>query len=139
VNVNNALDAPIGKEPAGEKSNDNIAPAQLADNADNIVGSTLHETNQTIVPDGSPQIKTDKDIYSLGEKIRVSFFNAPGKQTDWICIVKAGSPDTEVQDYQDLPNGLSQGVLTFDISTPEKYEVRAYYNYEHKVCGLCSL
>jgi hypothetical protein len=112
-------------------STENIAPAQLAVNGDNVVGSTLRETNQTIVPDGSPQIKTEKDIYNIGEKIRINFFNAPGKQTDWICIAKAGSPDSEVQDYQYLPEGLTQGVLTFDTFMPGKYEARAFYNYRH--------
>ncbi len=82
-----------------------------------------------VFADESPQVKTDKDVYSEGEKIRVNFFSAPGYSRDWICIAAAGSPDTDAGDYQYMPNGESQGVLTFDAPAPGKYEVRAYYNY----------
>jgi TolB-like protein len=83
---------------------------------------------QTAIAD-APQVNTDKDIYSTGETIRINFFNAPGNQRDWICIVAAGSPDTDAGDYKYMPNGLSQGVLTFDSPPQGKYEVRVYYNY----------
>jgi TolB-like protein len=78
---------------------------------------------------GAPIVNTDKDIYNSGEMIKVNFSNAPGSARDWICIVPVGSPDTEGGDYKYMPNGLSQGVLTFDPRSPGKYEVRAYYNY----------
>lgn len=77
----------------------------------------------------APQVKTDKDIYSSGERINVNYFNAPGNTRDWICIVAAGSPDDEAGDYQYMPRGVVQGVLTFDSPPPGKYEARAYYNY----------
>jgi len=75
------------------------------------------------------QISTDKDIYQVGETIRVNFYNAPGLEQDWICVVPAGSPDNEAGNYKYMPPGVVQGVLTFDCSSPGKYEVRAYYNY----------
>ena len=78
---------------------------------------------------GAPIVNTDKDIYPSGEKIKVHFSNAPGDGGDWICIVPVGSPETDAGDYQYMPKGLSQGVLTFDPPSPGKYEVRAYYNY----------
>lgn len=78
---------------------------------------------------GAPIVNTDKDIYHSGERIKVNFTNAPGDGSDWICIVPVGSPDTEAGDYQYMPKGGSQGVLTFDPPSPGKYEVRAYYNY----------
>ena len=78
---------------------------------------------------GAPIVNTDKDIYNPGEMIRVNFSSSPGNAGDWICIVPAGSPDTEAGDYQYMPKGLSQGVLTFGPRSPGKYEVRAYYNY----------
>jgi TolB-like protein len=84
---------------------------------------------QIALADVAPQVNTDKDGYKTGETVRVNFFNAPGSQRDWICIAVAGSPDTEAGDYKYMPNGLSQGVLTFDAPAPGKYEVRAYYNY----------
>jgi hypothetical protein len=79
--------------------------------------------------DASPQVKTDKDTYSAGETIRVNYSNAPGYKSDWICVVPAGSPDTEGGDFKYIPNRESDGVLTFDVPSPGKYEVRAYYNY----------
>ena len=78
---------------------------------------------------GAPIVNTDKDIYGPGEMIKVNFSSSPGNAGDWICIVPAGSPDTEGGDYKYMPRGLSQGVLTFDPRSPGKYEVRAYYNY----------
>lgn len=84
---------------------------------------------QTAAADVAPQVKTDKDVYSTGEKIRVDFSNAPGSDRDWICIVTAGSRDDDAGDYQHMPPGASQGVLTFNAPPPGKYEVRAYYNY----------
>lgn len=78
---------------------------------------------------GESTLNTDKDIYSPGETIKVNFSNSPGNDSDWICVVPAGSPDTEAGDYKYMPKGLSQGVLTFDSPTSGKYEVRAYYNY----------
>lgn len=78
---------------------------------------------------GASIVNTDKDSYNSGEMIRVNFSSSPGNAGDWICIVPAGSPDTEAGDYKYMPRGLSQGVLTFDPRSPGKYEVRAYYNY----------
>jgi TolB-like protein len=84
---------------------------------------------RTAMAGAAPQIKTDKDIYSSGETIKVNFFNAPGNPRDWICIVAAGSPDDDAGDYQYMPRGVAEGVLTFDSRPPGKYEARAYYNY----------
>lgn len=75
------------------------------------------------------QIKTDKDNYNYGETIKVSFFDAPGDKRDWICIVPVGSPDNEAGDYKNMPQGVNQGIITFDSPASGKYEVRAYYNY----------
>jgi hypothetical protein len=79
---------------------------------------------------GAPILNTDKDVYHYGETIKVSFSNSPGNEGDWICIVPAGSPDTEGGDYQYMPKGVGQGTLVFDPPAPGKYEARAYYNYE---------
>jgi hypothetical protein len=74
-------------------------------------------------------VRADKDIYNQGEAIRVHFTNAPGNDSDWMCIVPAGSPDTDAGDYKYMPRGLGQGLLLFDPRSPGEYEVRAYYNY----------
>jgi len=80
------------------------------------------------VAGGKPSIETDKTIYQHGEKIRVHFYNAPNSTRDWICIVPAGSRNTEAGVYQYLP-GKSRGVLIFKSPKPGRYEARAYYNY----------
>lgn len=79
--------------------------------------------------EGASVVWTDKDTYNRGEIIRVNFTNAPGNFNDWICIVPAGSPDTDGGDWKYLPGGFYQGVLIFDPPSPGQYEVRAYYNY----------
>ena len=84
---------------------------------------------ETAISGNAPQVITDKNIYNYGEPIKVSFFNSPGKEDDWICIVPAGSPDTEGGDYKYMPRGWDQGFIMFDPRSPGKYEVRAYYNY----------
>ncbi len=78
---------------------------------------------------GASIVNTDKDIYNYGEKIKVNFSNAPGNDSDWICIVPVGSPDSEGGDYKYIPKGLAGGLLMFDPPSPGKYEARAYYNY----------
>lgn len=75
-------------------------------------------------------LDTDKTTYSPGEKIQVRFSGAPGAARDWICIVRAGAPDTDAGDYQYLPAGAEQGYLSFTAPGPGTYEVRAYYNYQ---------
>jgi hypothetical protein len=78
---------------------------------------------------GTPVVWTDKGIYDQGEMITVMFSNSPGNDSDWICIVPAGSPDTDGGDYKYMPKGLGQGSLIFEPRSPGEYEVRAYYNY----------
>jgi hypothetical protein len=85
---------------------------------------------ETAIGGDAPQVTTDKEIYNYGETIKVSFFNSPGKEDDWICIVPASSPDTEGGDYKYIPKGLGQGSLIFNLPSPGKYEARAYYNYK---------
>jgi len=76
-------------------------------------------------------VRTEKDVYDQGEVIRVHFSNAPGYSSDWICIVRAGSPDSAAGNYKYLPRGVSAGTLSFNPPTPGAYEARAYYNYRH--------
>lgn len=79
---------------------------------------------------GASVVRTDKEIYNQGEVIGVNFTNAPGNDSDWICIVPAGSPDTDAGDYKYMPRGLGQGILIFAAPrSPGRYEARAYYNY----------
>ena len=66
----------------------------------------------------SSEVVTDKDVYNYGDPIKVNYSNAPGADRDWICIVPAGSPDTEGGDFRYIPKGENQGVLTFDAPAP---------------------
>jgi len=77
-------------------------------------------------------ITTDKDAYNYGDQIKVDFINAPGVDGDWICLVPAGSPDTEGGDYKYLPVGEKQGTVAFSTPSPGKYEIRVFYNYASK-------
>ena len=92
---------------------------------------------QAAVAGENPQITTDKDTYNYGEPVNVKFSNAPGDERDWICIVPAGSPDTEAGDYKYTPKGLSQGVLVFGPPAPGKEEGRAYYDYGWQGRAVC--
>lgn len=89
-------------------------------------------TSQASIAVESSIVSTDKNTYNYGEAIKVNFSNSPGIDGDWVCIVPAGSPDTEGGDYKYLPLGVTQGFLTFDPPSPGKYEVRVYYDYNRK-------
>jgi hypothetical protein len=80
-----------------------------------------------------PKVSTDKNAYEPNEKIRVQFSGAPGSNGDWITIVPDKAKDDTVGDNNYIPDGHSQGTLTFKApSSPGEYEVRAYYNYREK-------
>ena len=83
---------------------------------------------QGTVAQGKPFVETDRNTYNYGDTIQVFFYNAPGYSRDWICIVPAGSPDTDAGSYKYLP-AKTRGVVTFKTPQSGKYEVRAYYNY----------
>lgn len=77
-------------------------------------------------------LKTEKNVFKTDEMIKVLFSGAPGSDSDWICIVPAGTPDNEAGDYKSMPPGLTKGFLVFDAPQPGKYEARAYYNYRSR-------
>jgi len=81
----------------------------------------------------APPIDTDKRNDNFGKPIKVRFADAPGFDSDWICIVPAGSPSTDGGDYKYMFKGQTQGVLIFDApAVPGLYEARAFYNYAVK-------
>lgn len=85
---------------------------------------------QTAAAASVPIISADKEIYNFGEMIKINFLNAPGKDSDWICIAPAETPDTEGGDYKYMPKGSSQGAIVFNPpQKPGRYEARAYYDY----------
>ncbi|MHB8772647.1 MAG: hypothetical protein ACYC7J_16760 [Syntrophales bacterium] len=82
--------------------------------------------------EGAAVVRTEKRLYNAGEPITVLFSNSPGIDSDWLCIVPVGAPDTEAGDFQYLPRGATTGVIGFAPQPPGNYEVRAYYHYRQK-------
>ena len=60
---------------------------------------------QPLTVHGASLVTTDKDVYNYGDQIKVNYSDAPGIDGDWICVVPAGSPDTEGGDFKYLPVG----------------------------------
>jgi len=77
----------------------------------------------------APWIQTDKDVYAVGEEIRVFFSHAPGKSSDWIGIAPIGSSNRYVGDFNYMADGIVEGVMIFQSPQPGNYAVRAYYNH----------
>lgn len=73
-------------------------------------------------------MRTEKAVYALGEAIGVHLMDAPAYDSDRICIVPAGAPDTDAGSFTYMARGLSQGILTFDLRPPGTYEARVYCN-----------
>lgn len=82
--------------------------------------------------EGAAVVRTEKRLYNAGEPVNVHFSNSPGIDSDWICIVPVGAPDTEAGDYQYMPRGVATGVIGFAPRPPGNYEVRAYYHYRQR-------
>jgi peptidoglycan hydrolase-like protein with peptidoglycan-binding domain len=75
-------------------------------------------------------ITTNKYVYYAGEPIRIRYSGAPGYNSDWICVVRAGHSDHDAgRNWQWMPRGRHQGYMNFYVSSPGTFEVRAYYNY----------
>ncbi len=55
------------------------------------------------------RVTTDKNVYRFGEPVYVTFFNAPGLDRDWICIVGRTLRKTAGGDYQYLPKDVPRG------------------------------
>ncbi|MCP4500457.1 MAG: hypothetical protein GY822_10900 [Deltaproteobacteria bacterium] len=62
--------------------------------------------------------------FATDEPTQVSFQGFPST-TDWITIVKVGTPDDEDGDWF-YTDGLKAGTLTFQPHSAGKYEFRAY-------------
>lgn len=113
------------------RSEENLDTRHQKDKGDaDSIKSSKNKILQTKGDDAESKklIETDQDVYRHGEKIKVHYFNAPGGSSDWICIVPAGSRDTEAGDYQYIPR-RGRGVLVFESPGPGKYEARAFYRY----------
>jgi hypothetical protein len=131
----------IGRQCASNDSSQKLSPDKVENSSQNQAVTPLLPEHK-ILPKSSPPavkkkllIETDQDTYHRGERVKVRYYRAPGSSRDWICIVPAGSHNTEAGDYQYIPE-RGQGVMTFDSPSPGEYEARAFYNYspgEYKI------
>lgn len=115
-----------------------VDSAGLVDGAAGSDGAGV--TDSAVVKDGailadaagSPTVKTEREVYSLGEAVVVAFSGFPGNASDWITIVAASTADDQYDhDRWFYTEGQRQGALTFDgLQTPGAYEARGYFNWD---------
>jgi len=131
----------IGKLFLSDHAATNMSQAKVENGARNL--TAMQESPESKIPQKTEApvvkkkvlIETDQDTYRRGERIKVKYYRAPGSSRDWICIVPAGSRNTEAGDYQYIPK-RGKGVMTFNAPRPGNYEARAFYNYspgEYKI------
>ncbi|SFV71528.1 no hits [hydrothermal vent metagenome] len=78
--------------------------------------------------DSNVSLQTDKNKYSVNEKISVNFEHMFGDSEDWIGIYPKGSSNDwgNVIDWE-FTEGLKNGQITFDELPLGEYEVRAFF------------
>jgi PKD repeat protein len=85
-------------------------------------GYNLLKADSFRVKEGQPRVMTNKNTYTIGDSIIVSFKNGPRNPTDWIGIYKAGdipgpTPSTlwlYVNGTQTATDSIGDGKVTFD-------------------------
>ena|GEM_PF-2245129 len=76
-----------------------------------------------------PSISAFPSTVNPGETITVTYSGAPGFETDWIALYKAGDPNTSYGEYYYLQKQKS-GTLTFTAPTaPGEYDFRLFENW----------
>ncbi len=124
----------IGKQCVSNNSSQKLSTDKVGNGDRNVTAQQELPGNKTLQKSEAPVVKkkvlieTDQDTYRRGERIKVRYYRAPGSSRDWICIVPAGSRNTEAGDYQYIPR-RGQGIMTFHAPRPGNYEARAFYNY----------
>ncbi|MDO6461756.1 hypothetical protein Q4485_13680 [Granulosicoccaceae sp. 1_MG-2023] len=116
--------------------------ARLFFNDGNTV-QARHSFSISEAPVGEPVI-TDKDVYAEGEDVIVSFDQAPGNGTDWVCISPAGAEVWEMVLWN-YTNGTQSGTaespvsgeLVFDGSylPAGEYEARIFYDDTYELAA----
>jgi hypothetical protein len=85
-------------------------------------GYNLLKADSFRVKEGQPRVMTNKNTYTIGDSIIVSFKNGPRNPTDWIGIYKVGdipgpTPSTlwlYVNGTQSATDSIGNGKVTFD-------------------------
>lgn len=131
----------IGKQCVSNNSSQKLSTDKVENGDRDVTAQQALPETKTLQKSEAPVVKkkvlieTDQDTYHRGERIKVRYYRAPGSSRDWICIVPAGAHNTEAGDYQYIPK-RGQGVMTFHVPSPGRYEARAFYNYspgEYKI------
>lgn len=82
---------------------------------------------QGVAIPGSPEIRTDKDVYAPNEEIVILFENLPDHPRNWIALAKRGAPDQRpLGRYTYMKGGVTSGRTALGGLSAGEYEVRAY-------------
>jgi hypothetical protein len=76
----------------------------------------------------APLAQSDKDTYTEGETVTVTYSNLPGNEQDWISVTAAAEPDDTYGEWF-YTQGATEGTYTFNELEPGEYEVRVYFNW----------
>lgn len=90
-----------------------------------------------------PHIRTDREIYSPGEDIKVYFYNGPGYARDWIGLYHNEASNSKSIAWQYVSGsrtpsqGMKTGVIIFKggLPGPGQYDIRFFIDESHeKIC-----
>jgi Zn-dependent protease with chaperone function len=76
----------------------------------------------------APTLATDKLQYHPAEPVLIRYIGASGRPTDWITVIRAGSPSNDWGDWQML-DGARGGTVQKVAGNPGEYEVRLFFDW----------
>lgn len=97
--------------------------------SDNVSDKTVVTRNTDTIVNEVPTIKTDQEIYRIGEDIVLSWSFFPGNSTDWITIVPIHYPSNKY-DIWWYTSGATSGKKVQEGTLPSgEYELRGYFDW----------
>ncbi|MBF0277046.1 MAG: pentapeptide repeat-containing protein [SAR324 cluster bacterium] len=77
---------------------------------------------------GNPSIRLQKQTFTVGEPVVVTYENLPGNSQDWVSVTAASKPDNQYDKWT-YTQGKKNG--TFEVSDlpPGSYQARLYLNW----------
>jgi hypothetical protein len=95
--------------------------------SDNI----LDKIEFTIEDEGPPpqeaSFELNKKVYDVDERIKVTYKNLPGNETDWIGIFQRNAPHDEYMEWF-YTDGNKNGTMMFNGLEAGKYDMRLFFN-----------
>lgn len=113
--------------------NERLKTGDASDSSD-VADDTTDDTKPVVIDDNTSsktkklKIVIDRNTYSSGEGITVTWSGLPGNSKDWITIVAAGSSDSTYGEWF-YTDGRRSGSHTFAAQEPGDYEIRVYFNW----------